>query len=69
MIEFTFNLFKDLFLAENIEIVSIKKTFLKKYLLIRIEFNYPNTDVMYVQKTSEQLKKVYASVKRIFPNF
>lgn len=48
MVEFTFNLFKELFLAENIEIISIKKTFLKKYLLIKIEFNYPNTDVIYV---------------------
>lgn len=48
MKEFTFDIFKDLFLAENIEIVSIKKTFLKKYLLIRIEFNYTNTDVILV---------------------
>ena len=69
MKEFTFNIFKELFLAENIEIVSIKKTFLKKYLLIKIAFNYPNTDIIFVQKTSEQLKKVYSSVKKIFPNF
>lgn len=60
--------FKKNFPTENIEIVSYKKRYFKKYLLIKVEFDsLPGSFT--VQKSSDQLKKLYKTVLNFFPNF
>lgn len=64
----TFEYFRDKFNDFHLDIVKIDKVFFTKYILMIIDDGDLLKDI-YLEKTTQDLKKLYESVRRYFGNF
>ena len=64
----TYEYFKKHFGTFTLKIIKIKKYFFKKYILFEIHDGV-KIDSIYVEKCTDDLKKMYKSIKEHFPNF
>lgn len=64
----TYEYFKNNFGEFNLKLVKIKKSFFKKYILFEIWDN-KSLSPTFVEKCTDDIKKMYKSIKEHFPNF